>query len=106
MLGQKVTGIGVGDRVATYKVGCFSTRIQQRRDAVQELPENISFSTAAALPVTYCTAWYALEKVARVQKGETVLIHAASGGLGQAAINVAHHLGANSVRNSRHTRKS
>src|SRR5690606_33775004 len=49
------------------------------------------------LPVVFMTSWYALKMVARVRKGETVLIHAGAGGVGMAAIQIAHHLGADVI---------
>lgn len=54
----------------------------------------LSFSEAAALPVAYATAWIALNQIARLQQGETILIHSGAGGTGQAAIQIAQLLGA------------
>lgn len=53
----------------------------------------MSFEEAATLPLVHCTAYNALVRVARAQKGQSVLIHAAAGGVGQAAIQLATHLG-------------
>ena len=54
----------------------------------------MSFTTAASLPVVFATAIYALRDVARLSEGESVLIHAAAGGVGQAAIQIAQNIGA------------
>ncbi len=57
-------------------------------------PKSLSFAEAAALPIAYLTAVYSFEERARLKSGESVLIHAAAGGVGQAAVQVAHMLGA------------
>ena len=92
--GASVRGITIGDRVACFAFGAFSNFIRSEAIAVQTLPHDMSFETAAALPVTYCTAYYSVYHAARVHKGETVLIHAASGGLGQATIELCQLVGA------------
>jgi NADPH:quinone reductase-like Zn-dependent oxidoreductase/acyl carrier protein len=61
---------------------------------VVPIPEHLSFAEAAALPVAFLTALYALEDVARLRPGERVLIHAAAGGVGMAAMQLAHLIGA------------
>jgi len=58
-------------------------------------PKNISFEDAAASTLVALTAWQALVKNANVQKGQNILIHAASGGVGHIAVQLAKHLGAN-----------
>lgn len=62
--------------------------------AALPLPRNASFEEAAGIGVAYMTAWTALAKVARVQKGETVLITGTGGGVGSIAARIARHLGA------------
>ncbi|PGH03618.1 hypothetical protein AJ79_07309 [Helicocarpus griseus UAMH5409] len=59
-----------------------------------KLPDSISFAQAAALPSNFTTAWHSLVEVGRIREGETILIHAGSGGTGQAAIQIAQHFGA------------
>ena len=59
-----------------------------------KLPDTLSFSTGASIPVNFMTAYYSLIDIADLQKDQTVLIHAASGGVGQAAIMIARHIGA------------
>ncbi|KAI0009070.1 putative polyketide synthase [Xylariaceae sp. FL0662B] len=85
-VGADVHNLRVGDRVSCYGFGTFSNRVRQDAVAVQRIPDDMSFELAAALPVTFCTAFYSVVHVARVQSGQSVLIHAASGGLGQALI--------------------
>ncbi|HYP54033.1 MAG TPA: zinc-binding dehydrogenase, partial [Pyrinomonadaceae bacterium] len=62
-------------------------------NACMPLPNALSFAEGAAFPVQYLTAYHALVTVARAAEGETVLIHAAGGGLGTAAVQVARLLG-------------
>ena len=64
------------------------------RMSAQRIPDDISFETAASIPIVYTTACYSLVHLARLKRGETVLIHSAAGGVGQAAIMLAKHLGA------------
>ncbi|EPE25381.1 Thiolase-like protein [Glarea lozoyensis ATCC 20868] len=88
------SGLRVGDRVSACPVGRFATRALAHWTAVVKIPDDMSFEHAAAVPVTYGTAYHALFHVARIQKGETVLIHAAAGGFGQAAVVLAQYAGA------------
>jgi len=58
------------------------------------IPDGLSFAEAAAVPIVFLTAWHMLVTLARVQTGETVLVHGAGSGVGSAAIQVAKHAGA------------
>jgi NADPH:quinone reductase-like Zn-dependent oxidoreductase/acyl carrier protein len=58
------------------------------------VPEGVSLEQAATIPVTFQTAWYGLHHLARLRKGESVLIHAGAGGVGLAAILIAKYVGA------------
>jgi acyl transferase domain-containing protein/NADPH:quinone reductase-like Zn-dependent oxidoreductase/ubiquinone/menaquinone biosynthesis C-methylase UbiE len=93
-LGKGVEHLAVGDRVAVWCVGCFSTRMRNPACCVQRIPDSMDFSTAASLPLVYVTAFYGLIHVANLSAGETVLIHAAAGGVGQAAVQLAKVVGA------------
>ncbi|KAJ5516222.1 hypothetical protein N7527_007782 [Penicillium freii] len=85
----------VGDSVAAVHNGCFATSIRLRETGpIAKIPEGISFANAAAVPVDFATAHIALHNLARIQPGETVLIHSASGDTGQAAIQIAKNAGA------------
>ncbi|WP_369383117.1 acyltransferase domain-containing protein [Streptomyces sp. cg36] len=88
-VGASVTGLRVGDRVAAFGPGALGTFVTLPADTVFRIPPGMSFPEAATLPAVYLTAWYALHHLARVQPGEHVLIHSATGGLGQAAIALA-----------------
>lgn len=93
-LGTSVTGLAVGDRVLAFGSSCFSNVVTTRASAVARMPANMSFEAAATIPTTFFTAYYAMQHLARLQKGERILIHGAAGGVGIAAIQIAKHLGA------------
>ena len=94
-VGEAVKGFRPGDHViATVPNGCFCNVIRASVEQVELVPDDIPFNIAAALPIVYYTACWAVFKVARLDKDESVLIHAASGGLGQALINLCQHVGA------------
>ncbi|KAK5625584.1 hypothetical protein RRF57_001300 [Xylaria bambusicola] len=61
------------------------------------MPEAMSFSDAASIPMVFSTAYVALVDIARLQKGQSILIHAAAGGVGQAAIMLAKYPGAENI---------
>lgn len=83
-----------GDRVCTSMFGCMRTYVHCDELDAFKIPDTLSLEEACGVINPVMTAWYALADVARLQKGEKVLIHAASGGTGQVAIQVAQMLGA------------
>lgn len=97
-IGPGVTKLQPGDRVAFVcgiaGAGCFQTYGRSEEQAAVKIPEGISFEVAAGLICVYSTVIYGLDNAARLQKGETILIHAAAGGVGQAAIHYAKYVGA------------
>ena len=94
-IGRSVHNLHPGDRViATVKDGCFCNTIRAPAEEVDLVPDNIPYQVAAALPIVYFTAYLAVFRIARLCKGETVLIHAGSGGLRQAIINLCQLVGA------------
>ena len=95
-VGPGVAGFTVGDELITLVAGCLGSHITVRTDQLLALPRpsTISPTEAATIPVTFMTAYYALNEAARLRRGETVLIHAGAGGVGMAAIQVARWLGA------------
>jgi acyl transferase domain-containing protein/NADPH:quinone reductase-like Zn-dependent oxidoreductase/NAD(P)-dependent dehydrogenase (short-subunit alcohol dehydrogenase family)/SAM-dependent methyltransferase/acyl carrier protein len=92
--GAAVRHVKQGDRVFGLAVFGLATQTVARGSNVRRIPNDLSFEEAATLPVVFMTAWHALKNVARLRKGERVLIHAGAGGVGMAAIQIAHHLGA------------
>jgi NADPH:quinone reductase len=94
-LGEGVTNVAVGDRVMAGLIyGAFAERIAVPASRVLKIPEGISFETAAAFPVVYGTSHMALVDRAQLRAGETVLVTAAAGGVGLAAVEIAKALGA------------
>ena len=88
------SGLRIGDRVCAVTTGVFRTKERTRSTCAVRIPDEMSYEEAASIPVIYITAYHSLYDVARLQKGETVLIHAATGGVGQAALMLAQHSGA------------
>ncbi len=94
-IGPGVTRFKAGDEVLSgLAFGCMGSHFAAPAAALVAKPAQLGFAEAASLPAAYLTAWYALHTLARLQPGERVLIHAAAGGVGIAAIHVAKLLGA------------
>ena len=94
-LGDGVDGFAVGDRVmAGTRFGGYSELVTAKAADVARLPESISFEQGAAVPVNYATAYIGLVRFGALEPGERVLIHAAAGGVGIAATEIAKARGA------------
>lgn len=93
-VGEGCSQLRLGDRITLGDLDCYRTRIRVKEIQAIKIPNNMSFVEAASIPTAFCTALYSLVEVGRLQKHESVLIHAGSGGTGQAAIQVAAHIGA------------
>lgn len=93
-VGSKVTSLQPGDRVCAMPLGAYSTYARCPATSAAIIPKGMSFETAATIPVVYSTAYYGLFTLANIQAGEKILIHAAAGGVGQAAIQLAQMAGA------------
>lgn len=91
-VGKDVTTLKPGDRAMTWRLGCHQTYVRNPAIMFQLIPEDMTFEVAASIPTIYCTVYYSLFDAAKLKKGESILIHAASGGIGQAAIIIAKHL--------------
>jgi acyl transferase domain-containing protein/acyl carrier protein len=96
-IGPGVTSVAVGDTVVAIAPGCFASHVIADARLVCRLPVGLSPAAAAAQPVALLTARLALEDTARLQPGQRVLIHAATGGVGLAAVILAQLLGARIV---------
>ena len=92
--GQGVDGFAPGDRVILMGAKCFGGFVTVRENAAARLPDTVGFEDAATIPLVFLTAHYALHVQGRLAKGERVLIHAAAGGVGLAAIQCAQRVGA------------
>jgi zearalenone synthase (highly reducing iterative type I polyketide synthase) len=90
-VGASVTRFQAGDRVCCLAHAAHKPLIRVPVVQCKQIPEGMSFEDAATLPMVHYTAYHALVNLARVRKGQSILIHAAAGGVGQAAIQVAKH---------------
>jgi acyl transferase domain-containing protein/acyl-CoA synthetase (AMP-forming)/AMP-acid ligase II/acyl carrier protein len=93
-VGPDVTDLHVGQAVVALADNSFSTFVIADARFVLPKPEHLSFTEAATIPVAFLTAYYALRHVGRLMPGERVLIHAATGGVGLAALQIARQCGA------------
>src|SRR3954447_20561563 len=94
-VGAGVDPARVGQRVmAGSRFGGYAERVDVGADDAIPLPEALSFEQGAAIPVNYATAWAALHGYGSLRAGERVLVHAAAGGVGIAAIQLAKAAGA------------
>jgi len=93
-VGEGVEGFKPGEAVVALAPGCFSSFATTSAAYVVRKPESLAFEQAAAIPVAFLTAYYGLHKFAKMSRGERVLIHAAAGGVGMAALQLAQRCGA------------
>ena len=93
-VGQGVTEVAVGDEVLGIGAGAFSSPVVTDARLVVRKPAQLSFEQAASIPTVFATVHYGLNYLARLQAGERVLIHAAAGGVGLAAVQLAQRVGA------------
>jgi len=94
-VGPGVTEHRVGDKVGGFGAGgCWGTYVTCDARLAAKLPDGLTIEEAAAISTGYGTAWYGLHALARIQVGDRVLIHSATGGVGQAAIAIARQAGA------------
>ncbi|MCI4644980.1 MAG: NADPH:quinone oxidoreductase family protein [Hyphomonadaceae bacterium] len=94
-IGEGVSGFQPGDEVVGgVRHGAFAENLVLGTDTLMPKPKSFSFAEAAAYPAAYLTAYVSLVRRARLQPGETVLVHGASGGVGLAAVEVGKLLGA------------
>jgi polyketide synthase 5 len=94
-VGPDVTGHQVGDHVGGVSAnGCWGTFVTCDANKAVTLPPGLADGQAAAVTTAHATAWYGLNDLARITRGDRVLIHSATGGVGQAAIAIARAAGA------------
>ena len=92
------TGLAAGQRVAVLApYGCWQQVIRVPAAQVLPLPDDMSMEAGAATPLNYLTALFALDRRARAQAGETLLVHGAAGGVGTAAVQLGRALGLRTV---------
>ena len=94
-IGEGVEAFAIGDEVCGgARFGGFAEYAVVKADGLQQKPENLSFEQAASYSAAYLTAYVSLIRRGRLQAGETLLVHGASGGVGMAAVDVGKLLGA------------
>jgi acyl transferase domain-containing protein/NADPH:quinone reductase-like Zn-dependent oxidoreductase/SAM-dependent methyltransferase/acyl carrier protein len=93
-IGSSVQTLKVGDRVVALAPNSFSQYTTVHAALVVPIPDQISYEAAATLPANFLTADYALRRVAQIKTGDRILIHAAAGGTGMAAVQIAQRAGA------------
>lgn len=93
-VGANVSDLMPGQTVMAIAANSFAQSVTVHRNLVTPVPDSINPSQAATLPVAFTTAYYSLCHLANLQPGERVLIHAATGGVGQAALQIAQQIGA------------
>ncbi len=93
-VGRGVKTLKPGDRVMAAAKGCFRSHLKIPAEMAFKMPRGLGYVEAATISSAFMTAYHALVGLARLQKGEKVLIHMATGGVGLAAIEIAKHVGA------------
>ena len=94
-VGSKVTRFKPGDRVATHGwYGGMAEKFKAKEIKCVAVPPSVPFEAAATVIHSYDTAWYGLVVRAKLQKGETIVVTGAAGGVGIATVDLARHLGA------------
>jgi NADPH:quinone reductase-like Zn-dependent oxidoreductase/SAM-dependent methyltransferase/acyl carrier protein len=93
-IGDGVPGLAVGDEVMALAPFSFGNYTTTYFPLVAKKPEHLTFEEATTIPIAFLTAHYALNFLARLEPGERVLVHAATGGVGLAAIQLARRVGA------------
>jgi synaptic vesicle membrane protein VAT-1 len=92
--GKAVKGFRKGDRVLGFtRLKAYAEFVSVPAGLLTHIPSRMSFQEAAALGVTYLTAYHGLVTLGQIKKGESLLLHAAAGGVGTAALQIAKHLG-------------
>lgn len=93
-VGSGVKHLEVGDPILGLAPGSFGNSVVVDARQVVSMPSNLTFEEAATIPMTFLTAWYGLHVLGGMKAGERVLIHAAAGGVGMAAVQLARLHGA------------
>lgn len=94
-VGEEVEALQVGDEViAAVAIESLASFVTVQAEFVVPKPQNLSFEEAATIPTAFLTAYYGLQQLAKIQRGDKVLIHSAAGGVGQAAVQLAQACGA------------
>src|SRR4029079_18070830 len=93
-VGANVKNLKIGDHVVALAPSAFSSHVVIPALMAAKVPNGLSSEAAATIPVAFLTAYYSLVRLARLRRGEWVLIHGGAGAVGMAAIQIAHWRGA------------
>jgi NADPH:quinone reductase len=93
-LGDGVIGFECGDRIMVRSRGCFAEYVLVDPALATPIPQHLAWEQAAAIPISYVTAWEALVQYGRLKPGETLLVAGASSGVGVASLQLGRLLGA------------
>ena len=92
--GRSVSKFHLGDEVIVFLNSCFASHVKCSQEYVVHKPQNLTWVEGAGVGIVFTTAFYCLVERARLEKGETVLIHSACSGVGLAALQIAKMIGA------------
>ncbi|MET9496322.1 SDR family NAD(P)-dependent oxidoreductase, partial [Streptomyces sp. NPDC006552] len=92
--GSAVAHLRPGDRAMGLALGSFGTEVRGDGHLMVRLPDSLTFEQGATIPLAFLTAYYALTELGALRAGERLLVHAAAGGVGMAAVQLARHAGA------------
>ncbi|CAL8125824.1 unnamed protein product [Orchesella dallaii] len=106
-IGAEVTNLQVGNLVFGVNLNGngLPSHIKLPSKAVAPIPDSFTLAEAACFPAVFSTAYYCLVTIAKIRKGETILLHTASGGVGLCAIQLAQHYGLNIIATAGNERK-
>ncbi|MFH9672226.1 SDR family NAD(P)-dependent oxidoreductase [Streptomyces sp. NPDC017405] len=93
-VGPDVDDLAPGDRVMGVFAGAFGPTAVADRRTLARIPAGWTFARAASVPIAFLTAYYGLFDLGGLRRGQSVLVHAAAGGVGMAAVQLARHAGA------------
>ncbi|MCF3103237.1 SDR family NAD(P)-dependent oxidoreductase [Streptomyces roseoverticillatus] len=96
-VGSRVTRFAVGDRVFGFGSDMLASHATVQENLTGRMPDGMDFCQAATLPGVYLTVHHSLHRLARLEPGETVLVHGAAGGVGLATLQYAAHAGAHVI---------
>lgn len=92
--GKNVQNLTPGERVMGFGSACFASHVITRQSLLAKIPASWTYELAATIPTVFFTVYYALIELAKIKKGERILIHAGAGGIGIAAIQLCKSIGA------------
>lgn len=93
-VGEDCGDVKPGDRVSVCQLNAYRSYVRSSVECVAKLPDDMSYTEAAAIPTNFVTAYHGIVEVAGMEEGESILIHAGAGGTGQAAIQISRCFGA------------